>query len=171
MSVYIETERLIIKDTISSDADLFLALLNTPKWIQNIGDRKVKTIHDAENYINIKIVPVFEKYGYANCTIYLKNSLQKIGIVGIYHRDETIDVDLGYALLPEFEKKGFAFEACQAMIIFARSETSLKELKAFINPDNIESIRLIKKLGFEYEKDFIFPDENKPVSSFSLKIQ
>ena len=46
-----ETERLMLKPTSIDDAAFVLAVMNTPKWIKNIGDRKVHSVEDAEQYI------------------------------------------------------------------------------------------------------------------------
>lgn len=165
------SERLIIRDTRVSDADLFLVLFNTSKWIEFCGERNVNSIQDAEKYIVEKIIPTYLKYGYANCTLFLKDTNQKVGICGIYNRDKTEHVDIGYALLPEFEKMGFAFEACQRMIQFAKEETELKVLKAFIDLKNVESITLIEKLGFQLEKQEHFEGDPKPVFQYSLTIK
>ena len=59
-----ETERLWLKVTDLPDAGLILELLNTPKWLEFIGDRKVYSIADAENCILERIRP---KYGRMGC--------------------------------------------------------------------------------------------------------
>ena len=45
---HFETDRLILQPTTSADAKFILELVNTPKWIANIGDRNVKSIEDAK---------------------------------------------------------------------------------------------------------------------------
>ena len=67
-------------------------------------------------------------------------------------REQLNDVELGFAFLPEFEGKGFGYEASTAVIDAAKNEFHLKKLTAIILPINAKSIKLINKLGFTYEK-------------------
>ena len=60
----LETERLIISEISIEDAPFFYDLVNDPEWIQFIGDRNVKTIADAENYLSTKIIPSYKKNGF-----------------------------------------------------------------------------------------------------------
>lgn len=56
-----ETKRLKILPTSENDTQFILELMNSPKWLKFIGDKKIKTIEDAHNYIKTKITPQFEK--------------------------------------------------------------------------------------------------------------
>ncbi len=68
-----ETERLIIKPTTEADSSFIYELVNTPKWIKNIGDRNVNSTKDAANYIKNKITPQLEKLGFSNYTVIIKS--------------------------------------------------------------------------------------------------
>ena len=52
-----ETDRLFLKPTDIEDADFIFELMNTPKWMQFIGDRKVKSKEAGQAYIKNKIDP------------------------------------------------------------------------------------------------------------------
>ena len=58
-----ETERLFLKPTSENDAELILELLNSSKWIEFIGDRGVKNLKSAKDYIAEKMTPQLQKTG------------------------------------------------------------------------------------------------------------
>ncbi|WP_422860663.1 GNAT family N-acetyltransferase [Flagellimonas sp. S174] len=146
------TERLLIRPTIMEDAEFICALMNTPKWIQYIGDRQIRTDKDAENYIKNNMTPQLERLGYSNYTVIRKTDNTKIGTCGLYDREGLEGIDLGFAFLPEYEKKGYAFEASQTIVEMATKRFKLDSLSAITAQDNSASQKLLKKLGFEFFK-------------------
>ena len=109
-----DTGRLFIKPTSEEDAGLIFELLNTPKWLEYIGDRDVKTVESARDYIKNKILPQLKRLGYSNYTLIRKSDNVKIGTCGLFDRDGLEGIDIGFALLPEYERKGYAFELLSA---------------------------------------------------------
>ncbi|MEO0505094.1 MAG: GNAT family N-acetyltransferase [Bacteroidota bacterium] len=146
----VTTERLQLKPTVVEDAEFIFRLMNTPKWIQYIGDRQIRTVKDAENYITNNMTPQLERLGYSNYTVIRKTDNAKIGTCGLYDREGLEGIDLGFAFLPEHERKGYAFEASQALLDKAANQFKIACLSAITVPDNIASQRLLKKLGFEF---------------------
>lgn len=106
-----ETERLNIRPVTIEDAPFILELMNSPKWIQFIGDRHVKSIEAAENYIKENALTQLKTYGYGNNVIIRKVDNTKIGTCGLYHREDRKDPDIGFAFLPSYKGQGYAFEA------------------------------------------------------------
>ena len=107
-----ETERLLLKPTDLEDAEFILQLLNSESFIKYIGDRNVRTIEDAENYIRNRCFPQFERLGYGSFTVILKEDSSKMGTCGVYARENTDNApDIGFAFLPEFEGKGYGYES------------------------------------------------------------
>ena len=147
-----ETERLILKPTSEEDALFMLALLNTPKWIKNIGDRQVKSVEDAKEYIKTRIKPQLEKLGFSNYTIIRKSDKVKVGICGLYDRDGLEGLDLGYALLPEHEGNGYAFEAAKEIKRVGVEVFGISRIKAITTKDNIASQKLLEKLDFKFKR-------------------
>lgn len=137
-----QTERLLIKPTSLEDAEFLLTLLNTPSWLQFIGDRYVKTLEDAKGYIRNRILPQFQELGYSNYTIMRKEDGTKVGTVGLYDREGVEGIDIGFALLPEYEGKGYAQEA-------AFTTFELLRLSAITTKNNEKSKKLLERLGFQ----------------------
>lgn len=150
----IETERLIIKPTSIEDAPFIFELLNTKKWIEFIGDRGVHSIKDAEEYIANKILPQIERLGFGNYTIIRKSDNKKIGSCGLYDRDGIDGIDIGFALLPNYEKLGYGLESVNKLKEVAFNDFKLKEIKGITLVKNIASQNLLKKIGLEFE-DYI----------------
>ena len=106
-----ESERLIIKPTLEEDAAFIFKLFNSPKWLKNIGDRNITSPDMAKDYILTKMQPQLERLGFSNYTLIRKMDHVKIGCCGLYDREGLEGIDIGFAFLPEYEGKGYAYEA------------------------------------------------------------
>ena len=144
-----ETERLIIRPTSENDSEFIFKLLNTPKWLKYIGDRNIKTVESAKTYIKEKMIPQLERLGYSNYTLTTKLDNQKVGTCGLYDREGLEGIDIGFAFLPEYEKKGFAFESSNKLKEIAFNEFDLKTISAITSKDNISSQKLLEKIGLK----------------------
>ena len=148
----LETHRLRLRRLSVDDAGFVLRLLNEPSFIQNIGDRGVRAVEDARAYILNGPVASYEKHGFGLWMVETKESETHIGICGLLKREVLEDVDIGYALLPEFWSKGYALESASGVLSYAREKLGLNRVVAVVNPKNQSSIRLLEKLGFAFEK-------------------
>ena len=148
----LETERLCLRRLSVDDAEFILKLLNEPSFIQNIGDKGVRTMADACSYILNGPVASYEKFGFGLWLVEMKESRVRAGICGLLKRDVLEHVDIGYAFLPEFWSQGYAFESASGVMSYASETLGLKRVVAVTSVDNLSSIRLLKKIGFEYEK-------------------
>lgn len=151
MSNYIsfQTIRLTIRPVTTEDAAFILELMNTPKWIQFIGERHIKTVEAAADYIKEKAFPQLEKHGHTNNVIIRKEDGVKLGTCGLYHREDREDPDIGFAFLPAYEGKGYAFEATHRLIIAAKEDFGLTELSAYTLEDNMASRKLLERIDFK----------------------
>ena len=155
----LETERLIISEISIEDAPFFYDLVNDPDWIQFIGDRNVKSIADAENYISTKIIPSYKKNGFGFYLVSIKSKNLPIGMSGLIDRDGLEYIDVGYAFLPEFRSKGYAFEATKAVLTFAKNDLKIDPIIAIANVDNIKSSKLLERLGLRFDKIIQLEDD------------
>ncbi|MFN3020116.1 GNAT family N-acetyltransferase [Chryseobacterium sp. TY3] len=147
-----ETERLILKPTDLEDIDFIFELMNTPKWIEYIGDRNIKTQDDAKQYIINRHLPNFENNGFGSYTLILKENGSKIGSSGLFKRESLEVVDIGFAFLPEYEGKAYGYESSKKILEAAKNDFGLKKVSAITLPNNIASQKLIEKLGLSYQK-------------------
>jgi RimJ/RimL family protein N-acetyltransferase len=151
------TRRLTIRELVHSDAAFMLQLLNDPAFIQYVGDKGVRTLDEACEYIDAGPRTMYGEFGFGLWVVELMDGTP-IGICGLLKRPVLDDVDLGFAMLPQFRGEGYAFEAAAAVVAHARDTLRLERLVAITNPDNDASGRLLEKLGFSFEETrTVFP--------------
>ncbi|HEV8428269.1 MAG TPA: GNAT family N-acetyltransferase [Pyrinomonadaceae bacterium] len=150
--IVLETERLTLRRLSTADAQFILTLLNEPSFIRYIGDKKVRTLDDAEQYILNGPVASYERHGFGLGLVELRESHTPIGMCGLLKRDELPDPDIGFAFLPDFWSKGFAYEAAAAVMKDARERLKLERILAITTPDNESSIKLLQRLGLKFER-------------------
>jgi RimJ/RimL family protein N-acetyltransferase len=167
----LETDRLQLRMLTVDDAEFILRLLNQPSFIQNIGDRGVRTVDDAREYILKGPIASYEKFGFGLWMVETKSSTAPIGICGLLKRDVLEDVDIGYALLPEFWSQGYALESASAVMLYARDRLGLERVVAVTNPDNQSSIRLLEKMGFKYERMVRLSEDAPEIKLFAALCQ
>ena len=163
----LETERLLINMITQDDASFLYALMNDKDWILNIGDRGIRTIEDAEDFIKTRFFKSYKENGFGFYSMVIKDTLEMIGIVGLVNREGLEHIDIGYGILPEFRGQGFAYEATKAVYDYSQDTLKLKKIVAIVNPDNIRSIKLLQKLGLNFEKMVRLPDEDNDIKLFS----
>lgn len=156
----ISTERLELRWPAHEDAEFFLRLLNERSFIDNIADRGVRTIGDAKLYID-KLLVQFQKYNHGFFLVTDKSGT-RIGMCGIIRRENLPDPDVGFAFLPEYTGKGYAYEAARAVMERGMKEWGIRRISAIVSPTNFRSINLLKKLGLVYEKNLrLAPDDHE----------
>src|ERR1044071_1099016 len=148
----LETDRLILRWLSADDAEFILGLLNEPSWLRFIGDRGVRTIEAARDYILKGPVEMYARLGFGVYAVELKEGGIPIGTCGLIKRDSLDDVDIGYSLLPQYWSKGYAFEAASAVMEYAKDVLGLKRIVAITTTDNHSSARLLEKLGLRFER-------------------
>lgn len=162
MYIHLETERLRIRPIEVSDAVFMEQLVNSEGWLTFIGDKNISTTLDAENYIQ-KILG--QPYFYYN-VFELKTTNKSIGIVTLITRENQKYPDIGFALLPDFEKNGYAFEASKKYLEAIIKSNRHQKIIAITLPHNHKSINLLTKLGLNYETEF--EEKNERYCLFSL---
>lgn len=146
------TEHLRLREFQLTDADFILKLVNTPTWLKYIGDKKVRNIEDAQKYVQEKLIASYQTNGFGLWAVELKTAKTLIGMCGLVNRDGLDNVDIGFAMLPEYAGKGYGFESASATMAFAKNTLGLSKIVAITNPENAASIGLLEKLGLRLEK-------------------
>jgi [ribosomal protein S5]-alanine N-acetyltransferase len=175
----LETERLILREIDASDDEFILDLLNQPSFIKYIGNRNVHNVKQAREFIETRYRASYAQHGFGLYAVELKsdfsqdlvgstlaharvsafsdqseipNPKSQIGICGFVKRDTLPDADIGFAFLPQFERKGYALESANAVMKYGKEVLGLKRVLAITTQDNESSGRLLGKLGFEFDK-------------------
>jgi RimJ/RimL family protein N-acetyltransferase len=175
--VVFETERLVLRRLTADDGPFILRLLNEPSFLEHIGDRGVRNLADATQYIlagtqYILAGPIasYARFGFGLFLVELREGHEPIGICGLLKRDALDDVDLGFAFVPESWSKGYAFESTSATLAYAHDTQHLARIVAITSQDNVASINLLVKLGFYFDRMVLMPGEKTEVRLFARRL-
>ena len=166
----LETARLVLRRLDTEDASFMFRLLNDPSWIQNIGDKGIRTLDDAKDYIRNGPVVMYMRYGFGLFLVQLKDSQTSIGLCGLIKRKALKDVDIGYAFLPEYWGKGYAMDSASAVISYGKSIHRLSRLVGITLPSNHSSVKLLKKLGFQFESIVMMTADTEELEIYSIEL-
>ncbi len=142
------TPRLRIRPLSTEDASFIHHLVNDPDWIRFIGDKQVRSLDDARAYIENGPMKMYREQGFGLKLVALKADEKAIGICGLLKRENLEFPDLGFALLPEFRRQGYASEAARAILQDARKRLKIQTILAITKPENKSSQVLLQALGF-----------------------
>jgi RimJ/RimL family protein N-acetyltransferase len=165
------THRLILRQFTPQDAPFILSLLNDPAFLHFIGDKGVRTIDDARNYLTNGPIASYQRHGFGLYLVELKETGTPIGMCGLLKRDSLEHVDLGFAFMPDYRRQGFGFESASAVLSYARKDLKLGHILAITNPDNAGSINLLEKLGFKFKRTIRLSEDGSEVKLFSHEPQ
>jgi ribosomal-protein-alanine N-acetyltransferase len=171
MEPVLVTPRLSLRKVNPGDAGLILELMNEPAYIENIGDRGIRTVPDAARYIDEKYTVNYEKHGYGLCLVELREGSVPIGICGLVRRPALDHPDVGFAYLQRFWSKGYATEAADATLAFARDTLALPYLYGVVSPKNERSIRILVHLGLRYLRPIQFPGSSSEGHVYGMELR
>lgn len=167
MKNILETERLILRQFTTDDTKFIVQLLNSPGWLEFIGDRNVKTDEQAIDYLQKGPIKSYKENGFGLSLVETKNDKIPIGMCGLIKRDHLENPDIGFAFLPEFAGKGYAYEIANATMDYAKEVLNINCVLAITTPTNVRSIKLLDKIGLKFIKTVSFPNENEELKLFS----
>lgn len=155
------TERLIIQPLAESDTNFIYELLNSEGWIKYIGNRNIKSLEDATAYIR----RIENNHNTTYWTVFLKETKEAIGIITLIKRDYLDYQDIGFAFLPAYSHKGYAYEATLATLKYLSTNQPFEKIGAITIRENVSSIKLIKRLGLKFEREL--EQENEKLFLYS----
>ncbi|MDH3810216.1 MAG: GNAT family N-acetyltransferase [Gammaproteobacteria bacterium] len=167
----LETERLYLRRVTLDDADLLLAVWNDPAFIKHVGDRGVRTTEEAEEAMKGGALKLYADYGYGPYAVVRRDDGVRMGICGLFKRDNLDYPDIGFGVLPEFCGKGYAGEAAFAVLTHARDDLRIEELTAIVSPGNGPSIGLIEKLGLVFVGLITMPGDDEEILLYSKRLR
>jgi RimJ/RimL family protein N-acetyltransferase len=164
----IETSRLQIRWLDPDDAGFIHTLVNDPDWIRFIGDKRVRDLEDARNYLETGPLAMYRKHGFGLNRVALKDSDLAIGICGILQRESMPEPDLGFAFLPAHRRQGYALEASQAVLEHGFANFGFRRLAAILSPQNTASANLLAKLGFRFDRHYRAEADAQPLDLYVI---
>ena len=133
-----------------------------------IGDRGVRTLADAREYLHTGPLASYERFGFGPYRVERKDDGSVVGLCGLIKRDTLDDVDLGYAFPPAFRGRGYAYESAAGVLAYARETLGLDRIVAVVSPDNAPSVRLLEKLGMRYERQVRLAEDDDELLLFGI---
>lgn len=168
MATILTTNRLRLRHAELRDAPAMLLLVNEPEFLQNIGDKQVRDLQQAEWYLQNGAIASYQQHGFG---LYLVERLADgatLGLCGLVQRDYLQYPDVGYALFREFSGQGYISEAALAVVAYARDVLGLQTLCGIVAPDNLASKRILEKTGMRPAGQKLVPGSDKTVDFYLL---
>jgi [ribosomal protein S5]-alanine N-acetyltransferase len=166
MTPALRTERLELRELVLEDDEFILKLLNEDGFLRFIGDKGVRTLADAREYLSKGPIDSYRRYGFGLYLTSLRGS-EPIGICGLVKRDSLPDVDVGFAFLEQYWSKGYAAESAAAVLAWGREHLRLSRIIAITAPDNAGSIAVLQKIGLRFERMVTLPGDSQELRLFS----
>lgn len=165
----IETDRLSLSRLSYDDCEFIFELVNEPSFRRYIGDKGVRNLHDAGEYLKKGSIDHYQKHGFGLYRVSRKTDGCPLGICGLVKRDEFDCPDLGFAFMQAYWSNGYAYESSVAVLDYGWRDLGLKRIIAMADSENNSSTRLLNKLGFEFERMARMPGETVDVRLYALE--
>lgn len=147
------TERCIIRETIVEDVDSFYQIYAEPEITKYMEDLYADRDEEIA-YINNYQKKVYSFYGYGMWTVLTKEGTV-IGRAGISWREGFELPELGFVIGVPWQRQGYAYEVCSAILAYARGELGMTDIQALVMQGNKKSENLCRKLGFRHMEQTI----------------
>jgi [ribosomal protein S5]-alanine N-acetyltransferase len=148
-----------------NDADFILELLNEAAFLRFIGDKGVRNLESAREYIEKGPIDSYGRHGfglYATCLL----DGTPTGVCGLVKRDGLVDADVGFAFLSRHRLNGYAAESAAAVLAHARRVLRLQRIVAITDPENLGSIAVLEKIGLKFERMIRLTEHSRELKLF-----
>jgi RimJ/RimL family protein N-acetyltransferase len=162
----LESERLVLREFHLDDAEFILQLLNESAFLRFIGDKGVRTLADARDYLLKGPMESYRRFGFGLYLASLREDGTPIGMCGLVKRDGLADVDVGFALRSRYWSRGYAVEAAAAVLEYGKRNLNLGRIVAIANPENHASIAVLEKIGLRFERMVRLSDDAMELKLF-----
>lgn len=143
----LETGRCRVRETTVEDVDSFYRIYAEPsitEYMENLFADRDEEIAYTKDYIE----KVYAFYGYGMWTVLERESGVVIGRAGIFRREGYDVPELGFVIGVPWQGRGYAYEVCEAILLYAKEELLMERVQALVRTGNEKSLRLCEKLGF-----------------------
>lgn len=146
-----ETRRLALREMMEEDLD-FLYEMQENRESGRFLDRLSGEREEERQKLEAYRQRIYGFYGFGIWMIIEKESGACVGRAGLQMRDGFEEPELGFAIAEKYRRKGYAKEACLAVLEYAKEELEFPKVRAVVDGENINSQRLCEKLGFTVDK-------------------
>lgn len=163
----LDTERLTLRELDGGDAGFILELLNEPGWLRYIGDRGIRTLDAARDYLDNGPLKMYREHGFGLWAVEHRHDREPLGLCGLIKRPALEHVDIGFAFLARHGGRGYALESATAVMAHARQVLGLARVVAITSVDNQRSIRLLERIGLRFERMITLPGDDEAIRLFA----
>ncbi len=154
----IRTDRLLIRETTLEDVDIFYKIYADPE-ITRYMEGLFENPEDEKRYQKDYINKVYGLMGFGLWTLVRSSDNTVIGRAGYSVRNGFDEIELGFLIGKEYQRQGYAFEACSAILDYGRDVLMFDKVQTLVKKENTVSIHMCERLGFE-ELDEVDVEEN-----------
>lgn len=144
----LRTKRCIVRETIEEDVDRLYDIYEGP-MVTEYMEKLYEDRNEEIAYIRDYRKRMYGFYGYGIWTILTKQEGEIIGRAGISWREEFDVPELGFVIGVPWQRQGYAYEVCSAILNYAWKEIGFKQIQALVMEHNEKSAALCRKLGFK----------------------
>jgi ribosomal-protein-alanine N-acetyltransferase len=166
--VVLETERLVLREVEDEDAPFMLELLNSPGFLENIGDRGVRDLEQAKSFIEERLRGSYRDHGFGMWLTVQKSDRKPVGLAGLVRREGLETPDVGYAFVQRVWGRGYAQEAAAAVLAHAQGPLGIPKLAAITSPENFASMAVLRKIGFSFHGMVELPGIERESTYFTV---
>ncbi|KGO78119.1 Short-chain dehydrogenase/reductase SDR [Penicillium italicum] len=131
-------------------------LWNTEDFLSSCGNTGITTPEKASSFLENKTSKIYAHYGYGMFLVSrpTDDGMKPVGTVslinGVPPDAHYLAPDIGFAMLPEECRKGYATEAAKALLEYAKKTRGVDDVFGFCSPTNQRSRATLEKLGMEF---------------------
>jgi RimJ/RimL family protein N-acetyltransferase len=162
MNLILETERLILREILLSDAEALFEMESNPNVHKYLWNKPLISIDEVYQYIELVRNQYLEN-NIGRFVVILKETNKLIGWAGLKYNTKIVNnkvhfFDIGYRLNEKFWGKGYASEASFAWLDYGFNVMKIKIMEAAAHTDNIASNRILQKIGLKMTESYMEDD-------------
>lgn len=150
----LETDRCLVREITLDDLDVLFELYETTEI--NEFTEPLYEYEEEKEFQRAYIENMYRFFGYGMWLVFSKETGKLIGRAGLEHREihEQTELELGYLIGSKYQGQGYATEVCKAILEYAKENTSFEQINCVVQKENMPSIHMAEKLGFQHKESF-----------------
>ena len=147
----VESKRCIIREMTEDDLDAVYEVYrgeSITKYMEGLYENRDEELEYTRSYIQ----NAYTFWGYGIWVIERKADSKIIGRVGFNLREGYEEPELGFVIMEEEQRKGYAYECCEAVLRVGKEEYEFERMQALVKEGNKPSVHLCEKLGFQMQE-------------------
>ena len=165
-----QTARLLLRRFTLDDAEAYMPLVSDPAVLRYTGEEPQQSIEAVRQILQTRPLRDYLKYGYGRMACIEKSTGRLVGFCGLKYLEDLNEVDIGYRFMPDTWGKGYATESASAVMNQCRKEGKIKRVIGLVEPENLGSVNVLKKLGLFFERSVILEDSKVPLDQYATSL-